>query len=118
MDAGTQCYYGAKTAKCLAGVDAIQAETQSLFMANPIINFASISGKEISANYENLPDRSQIVLVDKTSGKTMADPVTGAAGSGRLTIELPLRFPSGAYCLQAQDQSGKYLAQSVQFYVS
>jgi hypothetical protein len=87
-------------------------------MAHPIINFASISGKRVFAVHQDLPDRSQVVLVDKTSGKTMADPVTGASGSGNLTIELPLRFPAGAYYLKALDQAGKRLAQSVDFYVS
>lgn len=87
-------------------------------MASPIINFVSISGYSISAQYQNLPAGSQVVLVDKTSGKTMPSPVTSASGSGPLSIQLPDKFPGGAYYLQAQDQAGASLAKSVEFYVS
>jgi hypothetical protein len=87
-------------------------------MASPIINFLSISGRSVSAQYENLPDGSQVVFVDSTSGKTMATPVLPAAGSGPLAVALPAEFRSGAYYLQAQDQAGAYLARSVVFYVT
>jgi len=91
-------------------------------MASPIINFVSISGYSISAQYENLPAGSQVVLVDKTSGKTMPSLVTSASGSGPLSIQLPdkppNKFPGGAYFLQAQDQAGASLAKSVEFYVA
>jgi hypothetical protein len=91
-------------------------------MASPIINFQSISGFSISAQRENLPAGANVVLVDKTSGKTMPSPITPAAGSGPLTIQLPdkgpNKFPSGAYMLQAQDKAGALLAQSVEFFVA
>ena len=87
-------------------------------MASPIINFVSISGYSISAEHKNLPPGSQVVLVDKTSGKTMPSPVTSASGSGPLSIQLPNKFPGGAYFLQAQDQAGASLAKSVEFYVA
>ncbi|HXN66024.1 MAG TPA: hypothetical protein VN926_00035 [Bradyrhizobium sp.] len=91
-------------------------------MASPIINFQSISGFSISAQYENLPAGSRVVLVDKTSGKAMPSPITPASGSGPLSIQLPNsgpnKFPLGAYVLQAQDKAGVFLAQSVEFFVS
>ncbi len=87
-------------------------------MASPIINFQSIQGHSISAQYENLPAGSQVVLVDNTSGKTVPNPVISASGSGPLSIQLPNTFPGGAYFLQAQDQSGTSLAKSVEFYVA
>jgi hypothetical protein len=87
-------------------------------MASPIINFVSISGLDISAAYQNLPDGTQVVLVNKTSGLTMPNPVTSASGSGPLAIQLPAGFPLGAYYLKAQDGAGSWLAQSVEFYVS
>ena len=85
-------------------------------MASPIINFQSISGHQVAAQYENLPAGSQVVFVDETSGKAMPSPVTPASGSGPLSITFT--GPSGAYYLQAQDQAGGYLARSVVFYVS
>ncbi len=87
-------------------------------MASPIINFLGISGLDISAACQNLPDGTQVVVVNKTSGVTMPDPVTPARGSGPLAIQLPAGFPLGAYYLKAQDSAGSWLAQSVAFYVS
>jgi hypothetical protein len=90
----------------------------SPIMASPILNFVSISGPDISADYQNLPDDTQVVLVNKTSGVTMPSPVTPASGSGTLAIALPAGFPLGDYYLKAQDSAGGWLAQSVEFYVS
>jgi hypothetical protein len=87
-------------------------------MASPIINFVSISGLDISAAYQNLPDGARVVLVNETSGATMPSPVTPARGSSPLAIELPAGFPLGAYYLKAEDSAGSWLAQSVEFYFS
>lgn len=87
-------------------------------MASPIVSFAGISGLDISAAYQNLPDGAQVVVVNKTSGVAMPDPVTPASGSGALAIQLPAGFPPGDYYLKAQDSAGSWLAQSVEFYVS
>jgi hypothetical protein len=87
-------------------------------MATPIVNFVRISGRDISAACQDLPDATQVVLVNKTSGATMPNPVTPASGSGPLAIQLPAGFPPGAYYLKAQDSAGSLLAQSVEFYVS
>ena len=87
-------------------------------MASPIINFVSISGRSVSAQYENLPEGSQVVVVNSTSGKALAEPVIPATGSGSLAIELPAEVRSGAYYLQAQNSAGAYLARSVVFYVA
>ena len=96
----------------------INSGMQGFEMASPIINFQSILGYSISAQYENLPAGSQVVLVNNTSGKPMPSPVTSASGTGPLSIQLPNTFPGGAYLLQAQDQSGSSLAKSVEFYVA
>ena len=87
-------------------------------MASPILNFQSISGRTVTADYENLPTDTQVVFVDKTSGITVPLPITPASGSGTLNIQLQPGFPPGAYVLQAQDLSGGFLAQSVQFFVA
>jgi hypothetical protein len=87
-------------------------------MASPIINFVSITGLDISAAYQDLPDGTQVVLVNKTSGAAMPAPMTPASGSGPLAIQLPAGFPHGAYYLKAQDSAGGWLAQSVDFYVT
>jgi hypothetical protein len=85
-------------------------------MATPIINFQSLSGEQVAAQYENLPAGSQVVFVNKTSGQVMPSPVTPASGSG--TLSMTFSAGSGAYYLRAQDHAGAYLAQSVVFYVT
>jgi hypothetical protein len=88
-------------------------------MVAPIIKFVSIVGRTVSAIYLFLPIGSQVVLVDNTSGKSVADPNTKAEGScGSLSIELPEVFLAGAYYLIAVDNAGARLAESVQFYVA
>ena len=85
-------------------------------MASPIINFQGITGQQVAAQYENLPQGSQVVFVNETSGKALPSPVTAASGSG--TLSITFSGGSGAYHLQAQDQTGAYLARSVVFYVA
>jgi hypothetical protein len=88
-------------------------------MVAPIIKFVSIIGRTVSAIYLFLPIGSQVVLVDNTSGKSIADPNAKAEGSsGWLSIELPEVFLAGAYHLVAVDNPGARLAESVQFYVA
>jgi hypothetical protein len=81
--------------------------------ADPVINFTSLSGGAVSAEYANLPPGSQIVFVNQTSGQKY--PGIGAAGGGTVTIKVPAAAPAGAYYLEATDKSGAYLAQSVVF---
>ena len=50
-------------------------------MASPIINFQGISGQQVAAQYENLPQGSQVVFVNETSGKALPSPVTAAVSS-------------------------------------
>ena len=85
-------------------------------MATPIINFQSISGQQVAAQYQNLPAGSHVVFVNKTSGQVMPSPVTPASGSG--TLSMTFSGGSGTYYLKAQDQAGAYLAQSVVFSVA
>ena len=88
---------------------------------NPVINFVELENRVISATYRNLMIGAKIVLVDKTSGKPMPDPVstiTSPVPNGSLRIRLPETFPLGAYCLQALNAHGDFAAQSVAFYVS
>ena len=85
-------------------------------MASPIINFQSITGQQVAAQYENLPDGSQVVFVNETTGKVLPIPVTPASGSG--TLSMTFSGGAGAYYLQAQDQAGTFLARSVVFYVA
>jgi hypothetical protein len=88
---------------------------------NPVINFVELENRIISATYRNLMIGAKVVLVDKTSGQRMPDPVTTIASpapNGWLRIKLPDAFKLGAYYLQALNAHGDYAAQSVEFYVS
>lgn len=88
---------------------------------NPIINYIELENRVIVATYRNLMVRAKVVLVDKTSGEQLSDPVTTIASpvpSGSLRIRLPDSIKSGAYYLKALNGHGEYAAQSVEFYVS
>jgi hypothetical protein len=87
---------------------------------NPIINFIELENRVISATYRNLMNRAKVVLVDKTSGEQLPDPVTTIASpvpSGLLRIRLPDSVKQGAYFLKALNGHGQHAAQSVEFYI-
>jgi hypothetical protein len=87
---------------------------------NPIINFIELENRVISATYRNLMNRANVVLVDKTSGEQLPDPVTTIASpvpSGLLRIRLPDSVKPGAYFLKALNGHGQHAAQSVEFYI-
>jgi hypothetical protein len=88
---------------------------------NPVINFVEFENRVISATYRNLMIGAKVVLVDKTSGEQLSDPVTvinSQVPQGSLRIRLPGSVKSGAYYLKALNGHGDYAAQSVEFYVS
>ena len=88
---------------------------------NPIISFVEFENRVISARYRNLMVRAKVVLVDKTSGEQLPDPVTTIASpvpSGSLRIKLPETVKAGTYYLKALNGHGEPAAQSVEFYVS
>jgi hypothetical protein len=87
---------------------------------NPIINFIELENRVISATYRNLMNRAKVVLVDKTSGEQLPDPVTTIASpvpSGLLRIKLLDSVKPGAYFLKALNGHGQHAAQSVEFYI-
>jgi hypothetical protein len=87
---------------------------------NPAINFLELENRIISATYRNLMVKAKVVLVDKTSGEQLSEPVTTIASpvpSGLLRIRLPDAVKPGAYYLKALNGHGEYAAQSVEFHV-
>jgi hypothetical protein len=87
---------------------------------NRVINFVELENCVISATYRNLMVGAKVVLVDKTSGEQLLDPVVTIASpapNGSLRIRLPDTLRSGAYYLKALNGHGDYAAQSVEFYV-
>jgi hypothetical protein len=88
---------------------------------NPFINFVEFENRVISATYRNLMIKAKVVLVDKTSGEQLSDPVTTIASpapNGSLRIRLPDAVKPGAYYLRALNGHGQHAAESVEFYVS
>ena len=88
---------------------------------NPVIIFVEFENRVVSAIYRNLMVRAKVVLVDKTSGDQLPDPVvtiTSPAPNGSLRIKLPDSVKPGTYYLKALDGHGAYAAQSVEFEVS
>ena len=99
-------------------------------MVSPAIKFNAIRGRELSATYRNLPLGSKIVLVDKVTGVALRDPVVTVRARFPLLwrllallpvqihIILPNAVKPGGYYLQALNQGGEFLAQTVEFYVA
>jgi hypothetical protein len=87
---------------------------------NPVINFVELENRVISATYRNLMIGAKVVLVDKTSGEQLPDPVTTISSRmpvGSLRISLPASVKSGDYYLKALNGHGQFAAQSVGFSV-
>ncbi len=87
---------------------------------NPAINFIELENRVISATYRNLMIRAKVLLVDKTSGEPLPEPVTTITSptpSGSLRISLPTSVKAGDYFLRALNGHGECAAQSVEFHV-
>ena len=64
--------------------------------------------------------KAKVVLIDKTSGDPLPDPVMTIASpvpSGSLRIRLPETVKPGAYYLKALNGHGEFAAQSLEFHV-
>jgi hypothetical protein len=87
---------------------------------NSFINFVELENRVISATYRNLMVKAKVVLVEKSSGKPLPDPVTTIASpapNGWLRIRLPETVEAGFYYLKALNGHGEAAARSVEFYV-
>jgi hypothetical protein len=88
---------------------------------NPVINFVELENRVISATYRNLMIGARVVLVDKSSGEQLPDPVariTSPVPVGSLRISLPASVKSGDYYLKVLNGHGQFAAQSVGFSVA
>jgi hypothetical protein len=85
---------------------------------NSTINFIELENRVITATYRNLMNKAKVVLVDKTTGNQLPDPVVTIASpvpSGSLRIRLPNSIKPGAYYLKALNGHGEPAAQSAEF---
>jgi hypothetical protein len=85
---------------------------------NPFINFVELENRVISATYRNLMIKAKVVLVDRTSGEQLPDPVitiSSPAPNGSLRMRLPDSIKPGTYYLKALNGHGAHAAQSVDF---
>jgi hypothetical protein len=88
---------------------------------NPVINFVEYENRVISAKYRNLMVRAKVVVVDKTSGEQLPEPVhtiSSPAPNGSPRLRLPDSVKPGTYYLKALNGHGAYAAQSIEFEVS
>jgi hypothetical protein len=86
-----------------------------------VIHFVEFENRVISATYRNLMVRAKVVLVDKTSGEQLPDPVITISSplpAGSLRIRLPDIVGPGTYYLKALDGHGAPAAQSGDFHLS
>jgi hypothetical protein len=85
-----------------------------------VVNFVELENRVISATYRNLMVKAKVMLVDKTSGAVLPDPVTTIASPvpvGSLRIRLVDTVRPGTYFLMAINGHGDYLARSADFEV-
>jgi hypothetical protein len=88
---------------------------------NPVINFVEYENRVISAVYRNLMVKAKVVLVNKTSGEPLPDPVVTISSplpNGSLRMRLPDSVRPGTYYLKALNGHGQHAAQSVDFDVA
>lgn len=86
-----------------------------------VINFVELDNRVISATYRNLMVKAKVVLVDRTSGEPLTDPVTTIASPipvGSLRIRLSEQIKPGTYFLMALNGHGDYLAKSADFQIN
>ncbi len=87
---------------------------------NAVINFVELENQVVSATYRNLMVRAKVVVVNKTSGEQLPDPVVTIASpapAGSLRIRLPESVEPGTYFLRALNGRGEYAAKSAEFEV-
>jgi hypothetical protein len=87
---------------------------------NPVINFVELENRVISATYRHLMIGAKVLLVDKTSGEPVSEPVTTITSptpSGSLRISLPASVKAGDYFLRVLNGHGAFATQSVEFHV-
>lgn len=87
---------------------------------NSAVNFVELENRVISATYRNLMIKAKVVLVEKTSGEELPEPVTTIASplpSGALRIRLPDSVKPGIYFLKALNARGQKVARSAEFKV-
>jgi len=87
---------------------------------NPVINFVELENRVISATYRNFMIGAKVLLVDKTSGIPLPEPVTvitSPVPTGSLRISLPASVKAGDYFLRALNGHGEFAAQSIEFHV-
>ena len=88
---------------------------------NPAINFIELENRVICATYRNFMIGAKVLLVDKTSGEPLPEPVAtinSPVPSGSLRISLPAWVKAGDYFLRALNGHGEFAAQSIEFHVS
>lgn len=85
-----------------------------------VLNLVELENRVVSATYRNLMVKAKVVVVDKTNGTQLADPVTTITSPvpvGSLRIRLPDTVRPGTYFLMALNGHGNYIAKSAAFEV-
>jgi hypothetical protein len=85
---------------------------------NPVLNFVELENRVVSATYRKLMVKAKVVLVNRTSGEQLPDPVVTISSpipNGSLRMRLPDSVKPGTYYLKALNGHGEHAAQSVDF---
>ena len=86
---------------------------------DPRLDYTGQTEAQVNADYADMPDGAQILMVDDTSGATLGGgTLLFSGGSGSVSVAIDASTPAGTYRLTAQDATGNELAQTVEFYIS
>ena len=107
----------------LTGVSALIIASSFAVVANAgqkptaRIWYDSQTTKSVNIVYMNLPQASHVRYVNVTSGKQYAPKKLPLSGNGTYSVPIG-NLATGQYYLLAQNSNGKYLSQTVNFYIS
>jgi hypothetical protein len=84
----------------------------------PALNYVSQTPNGVSVTYTDMPAGATVVFVNKVSGKNTPAPGNALSKGGSGSTEISSSgVSSGEYYLQAQN-SGRFVAQTVTFYIA
>jgi hypothetical protein len=84
----------------------------------PLISYVEIENRVIVAKYQRLMVSAKVVLVEKASGRQLAETATRISSPvpvGALRIRLPEEVTPGTYFLEAFNGRGEDVARSADF---
>ncbi|MDO8676683.1 MAG: hypothetical protein Q7K16_03495 [Candidatus Azambacteria bacterium] len=82
------------------------------------LNYVSQTARSVNVVYMNMQPATEIMYVNKTSGKKFPRQRLLIEGNGTFSVPIASSMPAGEYYLLAQNMKHRYVAQTVTFYIT